>query len=297
MDDHFYRGEIMADPDAGRFPIKLRDNAIQAAYSWLTEKKLVLAEDSDDDEMVFGDDDFPDYYDEPATDSKTESESAAAIFADIDQGQDPGADEYKTFDDDAILGRPCPGRRSIEFLNSDKFAVPIIGEIFVIFMWGQYHKPGYKFLPLYSQLQKKYGDKVKFMAVSMDPSIDYPKKFLEDPGKKYSTVFTTEFLVGWDKKGELKKSLMREAQVATLSPPHSFVIAPDGNIVWHQDHSELGATAPYHLALFEAQLDALVAGQPLKKMGDRPFVAGGDDDEEAVDVAMDGDGDDAFDFL
>lgn len=56
------KGEALADPDNGKYAIKMRDDAICKAYAWLCSQQLVLADDSDDDEMVYGDDDFPDYY-------------------------------------------------------------------------------------------------------------------------------------------------------------------------------------------------------------------------------------------
>lgn len=63
--DTIKKGEMLADPDAGRFPIKVRDDAIQRGYVWLQDKQLVLVDESDDD-FVYGDDDFPDYYAEEA---------------------------------------------------------------------------------------------------------------------------------------------------------------------------------------------------------------------------------------
>lgn len=55
------KGEALADPDNGRYSIKMRDDAIAFAYAWLCEQNLVLPDDDSDDE-VYGDDDFPDYY-------------------------------------------------------------------------------------------------------------------------------------------------------------------------------------------------------------------------------------------
>ena len=46
------------DMEAGRFPLKERDNAISAATGLLREKGLMLDDDSDD-ECCFGDGDFP----------------------------------------------------------------------------------------------------------------------------------------------------------------------------------------------------------------------------------------------
>merc|ERR1712226_1115155 len=148
-----------------------------------------------------------------------------------------------------------------------------------------YHKPGYKYLPLYSQMQAKYGKRVKFIGVSIDPNPDYPKKFIEDPAKKYSTVFPCNFTQTWDDKQAVKKALMDITGNITLSPPHAFVLDKKRNIMWHQDHSELGATAPSYMGLMEDQIDLLVAGKPIKSQGNRPEIAVGEEDEEECNVA------------
>merc|ERR1712179_901222 len=57
------KAEVIADIDKGIYPFKLKDAAIGQCYGWLQSKKLVLADDSDDD-VVYGDDDFPDYFEE-----------------------------------------------------------------------------------------------------------------------------------------------------------------------------------------------------------------------------------------
>lgn len=50
---------IEKDGAKGLFPIKMRDPAISLAYTYLRKKELFPEDDSDDeDEMVFGDEDF-----------------------------------------------------------------------------------------------------------------------------------------------------------------------------------------------------------------------------------------------
>lgn len=216
------------------------------------------------------------------------------LFKDADQGKS-GADEFKTFDNDRCLGKKCPSLDTLEVLGKGDLS----GDVVVLVLWGQYHKPGYKFLPFYSQLQAKYGKAVKVVGVSIDPTKDYPIKFIEDPGKKYSTVFPCNYTQVWDENLVVKKALMEVANMVTLSPPHAFVLDKQRNIVWHQDHSELGATSPNHMNLFEEQVDLLLAGKPLKSVGDRPVIEYEDDeeDEEECEVAIDGDDDDPFSFM
>merc|ERR1712232_569556 len=57
-------GIIPADGDKGIFPLKIREGLIMEANNFLRGKGLFPDNDSDDDEMVFGDDDFPSASDE-----------------------------------------------------------------------------------------------------------------------------------------------------------------------------------------------------------------------------------------
>merc|ERR1712070_791278 len=52
-------GTVKADPDKGKFPIKIKDSCITSAIGYLKSKGLFPDKDDSDDEFVFGDDDFP----------------------------------------------------------------------------------------------------------------------------------------------------------------------------------------------------------------------------------------------
>jgi alanyl-tRNA synthetase len=58
--DNLAKGELLANPDKNVFPLKVRDVAIPAAYSFLKAKGCVPDKaDESDDEFCYGDDDFP----------------------------------------------------------------------------------------------------------------------------------------------------------------------------------------------------------------------------------------------
>jgi len=52
-------GFVKANGDKGIFPLKIREPMLLEANNFLRTKGLFPEDDSDDDEMVFGDDDFP----------------------------------------------------------------------------------------------------------------------------------------------------------------------------------------------------------------------------------------------
>jgi lysyl-tRNA synthetase class 2 len=50
LGEEYAKAAVAADPDAGKFPLKMRDEAASAGYNFLVEKGLVPpAEDSDDE--------------------------------------------------------------------------------------------------------------------------------------------------------------------------------------------------------------------------------------------------------
>jgi hypothetical protein len=58
--DELAKGEILGNGDKGLFPIKLKDDALQASIQFLVKIGVFPDKDDDEsDEMIFGDDDFP----------------------------------------------------------------------------------------------------------------------------------------------------------------------------------------------------------------------------------------------
>merc|ERR1719456_2022397 len=66
-------GIVKKDADKGKFPLKIREPMILEANNFLRKKGLFPEDDSDDDEMVFGDDDFPSY--DPSQENVEETEA------------------------------------------------------------------------------------------------------------------------------------------------------------------------------------------------------------------------------
>lgn len=205
----------------------------------------------------------------------------------FEKEQKEGDDRFKTYDNDPAHGQKAPALDSLKYLTKDKGEAKLGEQLVVLLFWGKYQEQSYKFLPTYSKLSNKYGDKVQFVAVSMDPEESYPQKFLDDPAKKYSSVYPCDFAVAWD-EGKKVAPEYEMVQRGTLLPPHAFVINKEGTVVWHQDHSEIGSNAPSYMNLMEQQLDALVAGKDLVKVGERAAESDDESDGEEM-VAADGD--------
>jgi thiol-disulfide isomerase/thioredoxin len=193
--------------------------------------------------------------------------------------------KFKTHDNDSAIGVKFPSIETLVQVNDAKtYPLPADGEVYVALFWGKFHKPGYKFLPLYSQLIKDH-EGLKVVAISIDPEISYPQAFLEDPKKKYSSVFTTEMNVSFD-EGKTLKGALTPILRDSLMVPHAFLVDKTGTIVWHQNHSELGATAPSYMDLMEAAIVAALKGEPVPKVGDKEIIE--DSDSESSSAPEDG---------
>eukprot|EP00468_Gymnochlora_sp_CCMP2014_P002991 CAMPEP_0167755516 /NCGR_PEP_ID=MMETSP0110_2-20121227/8871_1 /TAXON_ID=629695 /ORGANISM="Gymnochlora sp., Strain CCMP2014" /LENGTH=213 /DNA_ID=CAMNT_0007641519 /DNA_START=30 /DNA_END=671 /DNA_ORIENTATION=- len=192
-----------------------------------------------------------------------------------------GNPKYLTYDDDRVLGAKAPDLSNMEYLTDVKVYPKIEkGDIVVLFVWGQFQKACYPKIKLYSKLADAFKTKkVKVIGLSTDPDTSYAKKWLDDPKKKYSTVFETKFAVTFDTGKKIKEYLSMTMR-APLNVPHTFVIKDD-KIVWHQQHSELGATAPTYMWLMEDQLELLLAGKDVSlPWGKNPVEEDEDEDED-----------------
>lgn len=190
-----------------------------------------------------------------------------------------GQDNYVTYDDDECMGKTAPDAKSLVYVSDKKFGQYKMGTPTVFMFWAEYSKPTYKFLTLFSTLQAKYESKVLIVGVSTDPTVEYPKRVLET---EFAKAWKTDFALAHD-DGKVMKEAYAAITDDTISLPHSFLVDTKGIIVWHQDHSELGATVPNYMHLLEKQIDALLKTGEVEKIGERPVVEDdGDEGEEAL---------------
>jgi len=194
---------------------------------------------------------------------------------------DPFLLKYKTFSDSPVLGKSAPSLNSLKFLGEAK--APARDAPLALVFWSVYYTGGYKFLPLYSDLSKTFKGKINVLGVSIDPDISAPKKWIEDPDKKFSKgEFPTSIPLAYDEGKKVYESFKDLVQ-NTLNIPHLFLIDNKGVIVWHQDHSQIGGTCYDWMDMIERQIKALLAGKTLESFGPAPV-----EEEEAEAEAVSG---------
>lgn len=202
-----------------------------------------------------------------------------------------GNPKFKTFDNDSCMGMTAPDLSTLDYVDTP-YPKATKGKPYIMLIWAQYHKPGYKFIALYSKLAAKYRGSLDIVGAAIDPSKkDGPQKFIEDPAKKYSKgSFPMDFACAHD-VGQSQKKAFADGLRATLSAPHAFLVDGKGKVVWHQDHSELGATVPTYMRLMEEQVQSFLTTGKCKKVGDKAIVESeseeSSDDEGGTGVVAD----------
>lgn len=215
------------------------------------------------------------------------------------------AKPFKTYDNDMCMGKEAPVE-AICKANFIQGKAPKKGDNIVVLLWRKSYKNGYKYMPLYSALADEFKDKpLSVVGCCLDRDKNAAAGFLKKYHNGPKGNFTTTFPIceEWAPPNKVKPLSGRPIEAGFLenmmdlhpgmkeipSIPHMFLVNSSGTIVWHQDHSERGATAPDHMDEVKEQVSRLLSGKVLLSLGTK-VVAGSSSEDESSD---DGDGDQA----
>jgi uncharacterized coiled-coil DUF342 family protein/thiol-disulfide isomerase/thioredoxin len=203
------------------------------------------------------------------------SAEPAAMFS-----EQEALSKYRTYDDDKCMGKEAPPLTGLDYVTGEDRARPAPGDVTVVVFWAKFHKAGFRFLPLYTELQKEYAAAgLKVVGLAIDLQKSDVNAFLEDPKGKYAKSFTTEFAIAHDEKRGLQAQF--SAVLGTsMQLVSSFLINKEGKIVWHQDHSQIGATPPTFMNAMRLAVQATLADQPVPSVGNQAVQAVNSSDEE-----------------
>ncbi len=188
--------------------------------------------------------------------------------------------QYRTYDNDACMGKDCPSLSSLQLVTSGA-TLPSAGDVTVVFFWGKFNATQYQLNPLYSALEAECKG-LKVLGVSVDPNLADVEKFIEDPKGTCSKEFKTTFALAWDEKKQLHTKFSACLQKSFMVC-HAFLINQEGKIVWHQDHSQLGATVPMWIGQMRAAVVATLAGNPVPSVGSKVVAAEVEENDEEDD--------------
>jgi large subunit ribosomal protein L4e len=181
--------------------------------------------------------------------------------------------KYQSFDNDDCNGKKAGDIASLDFLGDAKYD-PSKPSVVVFF--AKYHKPGYKFVPKYNEIAEKYPD-VQVIGAFIDPSKADVEKFAT--AEKYTKDYGAKFPLAHD-DGKKVRDQFQAALMDTLSCVHAFLVDSNGTIVWHQNHSMVGATVPDYVDEMDQQIGQLVSGKPLFSYGAAPSESSSEEESE-----------------
>ncbi len=94
--------------------------------------------------------------------------------------------------------------------------------------------------------------------------------------------------MAWDEKKALHAQFCA-LKGKTALPPYTFVVDASGQIVWHQDHSQMGATVPTFMTAMKVAVESALANEAVPSVGAKEVVQA--DDEESDEDGAGGMGD------
>jgi len=198
--------------------------------------------------------------------------------------------DYKTYDDDACIGKIAPSSELADFVTYPELGMTRIdlhpGKINVVYFMCKFEKGAYICNEELSQIHEELKDDVQVVALSTDPDRGTVEKFLTKTRKgevsdlNTGKPFRLSMDVAWD-DGKKTFGMYRALCGGALTTYHGFVVGKDAKIIWHQQFSQ---TNPPSLTNFKAQIVKAVKGEALESVGDRPRTNPEDIEEEDCEV-------------
>ncbi len=170
----------------------------------------------------------------PADAMKDPDLRSAAADSSADQaGAEAGSETQSTLDAPAgelAIGDPNPGLQLAKFVKGDEIKVPLKDDITVVEFWATWCGPCRAGMPHISELQREYGDKVRFIGVTQEDEA-VVNKFLSSAGpggKTWDEVI--DYRLALDDGGWTNNAYMRAANQNGI--PCAFIVGRDGTVEW-----------------------------------------------------------------
>ncbi|MCA9061871.1 MAG: redoxin domain-containing protein [Planctomycetaceae bacterium] len=141
----------------------------------------------------------------------------------------PGAEKEAPVKE-LILGDPAPAISIAEWTKGTPVEKFSPDTVYVVEFWATWCGPCRSSMPHMSQLQKEYGDKVRFIGVS-DEDAETVGKFMESEaqgGKTWNEIIS--YTIALDKEEATNTAYMRAAGQGGI--PTAFVVGRSGKVEW-----------------------------------------------------------------
>jgi thiol-disulfide isomerase/thioredoxin len=129
-----------------------------------------------------------------------------------------------------MVGDPAPAIRPAHWIKGSPVASFEKGQVYVVEFWATWCGPCRAIIPHLSELQKKHGDKARFISVSVwERDLAKLDPFIEQMGEKMQYTVAADRKVDAD-KGFMAKEWMEAAGQNTI--PKAFIVDGEGRIAW-----------------------------------------------------------------
>ncbi len=128
------------------------------------------------------------------------------------------------------IGDPNPGLRLAKFVKGDEVTAPLKDDVTVVEFWATWCGPCRAGMPHISELQREYGDKVRFIGVTREDE-DVVTDFLGSVapgGKTWDEVI--DYRLALDDGSWTNNAYMRAANQNGI--PCAFIVGQDGIVEW-----------------------------------------------------------------
>jgi thiol-disulfide isomerase/thioredoxin len=179
-----------------------------------------------------------------------------------------------------MVGDPAPVLLVSRFIKGEPFRDFQKGRVYVVEFWATWCGPCKDSYPHLSELQKKYGEKVKILGISVwEPREEAVEPFVKQWGEKmdYSVAMDkVEGVTSIDAsqrqresvvKGKMSKTYMVDSGWDLVGIPTSFIIDQKGRIAWIGDPMQLDKpleeviSGKYDISKAAAEYSKLMAGK------------------------------------
>jgi len=166
-----------------------------------------------------------------------------------------------------MVGDPAPPIRVSVFLKGEPIVAFQKGQVYVIDFWATWCGPCRESIPHLTELQKKYGDKVRVVGVSVwEPREKDVELFVKEWDDRMGYTVAADRVEGLTAaddekhsresvdKGLMSRSFLVNSGWAEIGLPCVFIINGEGRIAW------VGSPAD-HAALMDQAVDEVVSGR------------------------------------
>jgi len=128
------------------------------------------------------------------------------------------------------IGDPNPGLKLAKFVKGEEVTVPLKDDVTVVEFWATWCGPCRAGMPHISELQREYGDKVRFVGVTQEAE-DVVTGFLQSAGPGGETWDDViDYRLALDDGGWTNNAYMRAANQNGI--PCAFIVGRDGIVEW-----------------------------------------------------------------